>query len=414
MFARAEASVADGVRVVRHLLGGCPECSQRLAEIFRPQPVASEVYSVPVARACREVLRRDGHEEPAQVLLADLDGHVAGRRVLLANQRRFASARLAGLLLDESDEARGVAPKTMVERAALAVRVASHSGIPVDTKVRAWGTLGNANRIVGDYSAAERWLSAACGCAEACVDPTLRPRVIRYLASLRLDEGRFDECLDLLSRAVGLWRTLGDRQEVGASLALAGLACAEAGKPAEGILHLIEASKTVDPWADPRINLVIVHNLARCQLDAGKPLAAMEIMVQAGSLYLVVADEVLRTKGVWLRGQIHGAMGNFDSAVALLSHTRSTLTERGQLREAVAASLDLACSLARLGRSTEVTAVAVEVLALARGAGAATEAVAAISLLAETRRPSPRVALELALGACAAAKRARYRNPVSL
>jgi tetratricopeptide (TPR) repeat protein len=400
-FADGVATAAERTTIVRHLLAGCVECQSQLrqcwpgsvgtvdAELGEHYYDAAFEHSVERALAAFAALSGSG----SQPLLAELEGHPPKRQeTLVRNQQRYWTTEFCSALIDRSHEARFTSTAVMCQQAHLAVLVAERLPPELferetveDCRARAWAALGNALRVSGDLNEAEKaFLAAQTYLLTGSGVAALRAQLLSQIASLRMDQRRFDDCLLLIQQVVQIWRNLGDRRELVRALVLQGIATGEGGKPRTAVRLLVEAGRLVDGEAEPKLTFIILHSIIRFHTDGGLSEVALRLYFEARQLYEQEADPLSRIKVLWLEGQIMSAERHLEPALKQLSAAREGFLAHANRYEAALVSLDLAAVLAKLGKFAEMRALVGETLREMQSRGVRREAIAALMLLQET------------------------------
>jgi len=197
-------------------------------------------------------------------LLAELAGlPFERRRYLVRSDLRFRSWGLCDLLLHESGERRPDEPREAEELADLAVTLAEElrpaavpQAVMENLRARAWGTLADARRSVGDFSGAEQaWACAEMRLARGTDDRLERARLLEILAALRSAQGRHDEAVRLLDRSLKTYRRTGQSHLLGRALLQKGSMRLSAGDPGAALAFLWQGLELADPEHDPRLVL---------------------------------------------------------------------------------------------------------------------------------------------------------------
>ena len=272
--------------IVRHLLTGCPRCTDATREIWAaaggPEPGrigrrhraepsapaedAAQPTSHPasyrgvVERAAERGRRRERElreERAAAPGLATrlLRAPAGRRRAMIERDHRLATCGLADLLLTRSGEADE--PAHGVELAELALAVAERldrerCGATVASEVvlRAWAALGEARRRGGDLEGAERALAAAqaqlrlAAAGGDAEDPAgERAELLVLAGALARDRGRLAAAAPFLARAVAAARSTEEPRLLARALLTRGLALAAAGGGEEAVEALREGTE---------------------------------------------------------------------------------------------------------------------------------------------------------------------------
>jgi tetratricopeptide (TPR) repeat protein len=407
-FASCTATAAERMEIVRHLLAGCGECQSQLQHCWPGPTGASELAdsgydeaferSVERALAALAALSNPGAEQ----LLGELDGHPPKRQeTLVRNHPRYWTPGFCAALIARSHEARFTSTLVMCQQAHLAVLVAESLSSELlqnetveDCRARAWAALGNALRVSGDLNEADRaFLTAQTYLLAGSGAAALRAQILSQVASLRMDQRRFDDSLLLIQQVVQLWRNLGDRREVTRSLVLQAIATGEGGKPRAAVRLLMEAGRLVDADAEPKLALILLHSIVRFHVDGGQSEVALRLYFEARDLYEQESDPLIRIKVLWLEGQIMSAERHLEPALKQLSAARAGFLAHGNRYEAAIVSLDLAAVFAKLDRFAEMRALARETLREMEERGVRREAIAALILLQQTATMDAALAL---------------------
>jgi len=410
-FANGVATAAERKMVVRHLLARCGECQSQLQRCW-PGPLGSaepEIYDHYYDAAFKRSVERAvvalasaRFGSDAQQLLTELDAHPPKRQeTLVRNQQRYWTPQLCAALIDRSHGARFTSTTVMCQQAHLAVLVADNLPPALferaaieDCQARAWAALGNALRVSGDLNKAENaFLTAQTHLAAGSGAAALRAQLLSQIASLRMDQRRFDDCLLLIQQVVQIWRNLGDRRELVRALALQGIATGEGGKPRTAVRLLMEAGRLVDGEAEPKLSFIILHSIIRFYTDGGLSEMALRLYFEARELIEQEADPLIRIKVLWLEGQIMSAERHLEPALRQLSAAREGFLAQGNRYEAALVSLDLAAVLAKLGRFSEMRALVGETLREMEARRVRREAIAALILLQQSATSETALAL---------------------
>jgi tetratricopeptide (TPR) repeat protein len=376
-----------------HLLSTCPECGRAGAHLLE------------AARAGR--LLRD-----YSVLEADLEKSRAGapalwermarlpyekQRGLMRDTDRFLSWGFCELLCRMSREAALHDAIRAVERAELAVLAAERlrPGEPAEEEwllgLRALASahLGNARRVLGELRGAEEAFAWAAELWERYERETgdplgYGPVILDLKASLRRDQRRFEEALDLLDRVVTAYRD-GDPETQ--DLHLAGRALIkkaytydQMGNPSRALELLQEAAPLVDPARDPRLFLCLRHNVVWSLATLGRHEEARELLPEVAALSREIGNALDLARLRWAEGRIAAGLGEAGRAEEAFREVRRALVEQGIGYDAALVSLELAALYARQGRTAEMKELAGEMLPIFQAADVHREALAALAV----------------------------------
>jgi tetratricopeptide (TPR) repeat protein len=317
------------------------------------------------------------------------------RYLLLSNCQRFRDRMLCERLIEASSEACFEDPRRAIELARIAVLVvdfleaADCGGEEALSGLQAlcWAHLGNAFRVSFDLASAE----VAFGRIEALLSEGStasleKAKVLSFLASLRKEQQRFGEALQILDRAAAIYQKLGQWSLLGRTYLQKATVYGQAGD-GEGEMRLLRrALDLIDPQADPRIFLAARHNLINALHESGRAREAFALLYHTRPLYLQAGDRMNLLKLRWLEGVVAFGMQRLDQAEAALREVREAFVELGLEFDAALASLDLAGVYILQGRSSDVIRVAEETLTIFQSHNTHREAIAALLVFSASAR----------------------------
>jgi len=403
-FVSQTLSPAEARRTERHLVI-CATCrkladeastseQQRFLEAwFLP---AYEVVFERAAHRATETLRgllEEGWH--AERLVAELLREpLAERRRRIRDEARFQSLKLCQLLLARSRNAWFDDPADALETSDLAVETARQldaakygSSLVEDARALAWGYLGNAFRIASDLWRAEQalrqaWVHHLLSGADAYTEAKL----LAFNSSLRYSQGRLDEAIQLVDRALAIYQEGEDHHLEGSSLIQKALFLEDRGRYAEALSLTRAGLARIDPVKEPKLLLAGQHNLMLLLSRGGAPEKAQRLLDRSRSLYYDIGDRLILFRLRWLEGQLALALGRLSAAETALSEVRDISLDRGLGREVTVVSLDLAGLYAQQGRRIEVKALTGDLVSLAEALGLRREALLARLLFARASR----------------------------
>lgn len=354
-----------------------------------PEPPPAGAYDEALERAIaaapalerRDRDERRGASEMLEVLLALPEGE---RESAVESGPEYHSWALADLLRQRSFAAGTEDAARSRHLARLAVAVAERAPevggerLRADLMAAAWAQLGNAERVATDLPAADAALATALDhLGRGTGDPLPRARALSFLASLRSDQSRFDEAVELARRAASLYGRAGDDHGYGRTLLKLAtfhayrheldLAC---GRLDEALVHL-------DAAAEPRLVLLARHNRASYLERAGRLEEAAAELAAARPLAEAALDR-LRLR--WLEGRLELARSSAAAGEEVLAEVRAGFLEAGLGYEAAQVSLELAVLYAEQGRTADQRRLAEEMVPLFAARGVHPEARAALAL----------------------------------
>jgi tetratricopeptide (TPR) repeat protein len=368
-----------------HQIAVCPECRAVAGWLLGLHeagllPPRFGVVEVALARSRAE----------APLLWRRLARHPRERRpALIQSSRRFASWGLCELLCRESRKAAAGDPGRAVDLAELAALVADmlQEDDPVEDRwlyqlrAHAWAHLGNALRARGDlrraaeaFALADSWWDAG----EAGTGDALGygPDLLILKASLRSDQRRFDEALDLLDRAAGE----GDPHLAGRALVKKGCILTDMEEPERAIEALRQAEEMVDLDRDPRLVLCIRHNILDNLSRVGRFEEARDLLPEIQKLSRLTGTRLDRIRLRWTEGRIAAGLGRTDRARRAFLAVRRAFLTRGLAFDAALVSLELAVLYLEEGKTSEVRALTGDLLEIFRSRDVHREALAALTV----------------------------------
>lgn len=386
----------DGVlrEVVPHLLASCPVCRQQSEQIRRLQEE--------VGHWDEEVAALEGPEAPG--LLARIETHPFEEQVRLAEKDEvFHTWALCQLLLRKSLEAVFDSPMLALERADLAVRISRHLGEAyhpewvLGLRGRAFAYLGNARRVVGEPHSAEAAFRKAETCLARCqsTDPRIEAEILDMKSSLRLDQRRFPDALELSAEALRLYREAEDFHGVGIAILKKGKILEEAGNFDGAIDWLGKNAAAEELLQEPRLFACSRFNLVCCLIRAERFREAAPLLPQAWDLIRPHAKPADLIRLRWAEGSIAFGLGRIENAEAAFREVQREFLNRGMDYNAALVSLDLAVLLSQEGRAAELKRLAAELMAAFEAREIYREATAAL-LLFQRACEEERVTAEMA------------------
>lgn len=315
----------------------------------------------------------------------------AQQLTMIRNSRRYRRLEVCQALVEVSHSARHDRPGAMVAAARSAVAVAESlpptvpTCVAMDARAEAWATLGNAERVAGDYRAAEAASHRALQLIPlGSADPLAEARVLTLRAALRTDQGRYPEALSLYWEAYRRYHEVQELQHAGCVLVSLGRTYAQSGNHGRAIQCLLDAIERMNIREEPALVLSAVHNLATCLNDSGHPDEALKVLCSARPLYSGGSLIVLRLQ--WLEARIATNLGRLDSAIELHDLNRRAFVQRGMAHEAALASLELAELHARLQEWDAIRRLVEEMYPVFLSRDLHTEALASLLLLVDSVR----------------------------
>lgn len=215
-------------------------------------------------------------------------------------------------------------------------------GIPPDleahTAARLYGYAGNAHRVLGEFTSAEKHLNEAL-----ILDPG-EPRLLEFKASLLYDLRRLKEASDALSQAAALQRRKSKPLVHAAILLKNAMILDQSDEPtnaaavarsAVGTLADCQATAQGEALLRPAL-----LNLALYLTNSGQPAEALRVLRHSRS-FLVAGGIRVELRVDWILARISGALGEESARDAFVAVRERCAAEK-MLQEVALISLDLA------------------------------------------------------------------------
>lgn len=345
--------------VVPHLLERCSVCRERYQEILRLQEE--------VGHWSEEVAVFEGREAPE--LLARLEGRPYEEQVrLIEEEESLHTWGLCQLLLKKSIDAAFEDPGLAIRLANLAVRASAHLGEAydpywvMDLRARSLAHLGNARRVLGELQSAEEafrkaeaWLAAS-----TTGNLQIQAEILGFKSSLRRDQRRFSESLELVARSLDLYRESGDTRGVAKCLLKKSKILEETGHFEEAIELLQSAEIPRD--RQPLLFAYARYNLLVCLVLSGRQEEAEQLLPEVRTLLDATGKPLNRVRLRWAEGLIHLGLGRPGPAEAAFREVQEEFMVRGMGYDAALVSLDLAFLYAREGETRVLKRLALELM----------------------------------------------------
>jgi tetratricopeptide (TPR) repeat protein len=389
-FVAGDLSSGEARQTDQHL-SFCSECRDRADEISTRQALRlldswlSPGYDEAFDRAAERVVERLAGfaEDPLSTerLLAELlRENVSGRRRRIVNEERFHSLKLCQVLQSRSRKAWASTPAAALEMADLAVEVTQYldsgrygSCVVEDARALSWSYLGNAFRIGADYWRAEQALRQAWSHhLLAGEDAYTETELLIFTSSLRRDQTKYQEAVELSDRAIAIYREGQDSHLEGAALILKGLILGQEGRIHESIPVLYTGLDLIDPQRDLRLVWVGMHNLIWFIAQGGAPKEAEELLEQNRHLHQNLGLIDL-ARAQWLDGYLAKELGHFSEAKRSLRGACEVFIDLQVGSEVLLASLDLARVYSLTGERRQAKEILSEMIPLGEALGLSQE-----------------------------------------
>lgn len=402
-FVRDELQPAERRRVVRHLLAGCPACRKRLAPwaevLFHAEELKEaavrtleDPYRAALDRALAQARRYESRfrKERARMEEALEAARAAPPEEIACDEVTdlYGWCRVEALLRLSFEE-RYRDPQKMVMLAFIAKVLAERldakehgAALIADLQARAWTELGNAYRVNERLEDADEALDQALGrVQDGTGDPLLLARVADVRASLRSDQRRLGEALDLLETVHGLYLGTGDLHLAGRALISRGISTHYDGNPREAVRLLREGLDLIEADRDPQMVAIGLQSLIHALTDCGEHREAARLLLGSDLQRTFEADplNLLKLRGV--EGKVLAGLGKLPRAERIFEEVHEGFLERGRGYDAALVGLELAAVWLRQGRMANVREIVEETLETLQELGVQTEAVKAVVFL---------------------------------
>jgi tetratricopeptide (TPR) repeat protein len=384
---------AEQNRNLFHQIAVCPGCREvggYLLDLFQSGALSLRFGLVEIA------LARSRAEAPDLWLQLEPLSPEERLRLVRADPT-FASWGLCELLCHES---RRYAPEDVAlsaHLAELAVTVADslEDGGPAEDRwlyqlrAYAWAHLGNAHRVQGDlqgadeaFNLSEQWYGAG---AESVGDSLgYGPAILGLKSSLRRDQRRFPEALELLDQVVTDYLD-GDPDQrdshlAGRALVKRSYVLVDMGETDTAIGALRGAERLVDPARDPRLLLCIRHNLLDNLTKAGRFEEAEALLSEVRACCQSVGTSLDATRLRWVEARLAAGLGRTEEARRTFEEIRHEFIARDMAYDTALVTLELAALYIEEGRTSEVRDLAREMIEVFRAQDVHREALAALAV----------------------------------
>jgi tetratricopeptide (TPR) repeat protein len=315
-FLGGDLSLEERRKVVRHLLTDCRPCHAKLvplsevlfqAEDLREDArgVQSFSYDAALARVASrarsyQIRYRKERELLEEALNTAPSDAKEGEEIQWQAFEALKGWPRVEALLRLSFEERYRDPERML-LLACAARLAAEElnpaelgpGLVADFQARAWAELGNAHRVNEQFEWAEAALDHAHGILEdGTGDILLLARLADIEASLRTDQRRLGEAIELLEIVHDLYRRVGDLHLAGRALISQGIISNYDGDPRKAVPLLRDALQLIVPQKDPQLAASAKLSIAYALVGCGEFREAGRILLESGLRKAFAADSL--------------------------------------------------------------------------------------------------------------------------
>jgi tetratricopeptide (TPR) repeat protein len=331
-------------------------------------------------------------QRSANSLLAELDRMpTAEQEMKVRNARRFASPQLALALVQRSHDLRHHNPAAMLHFASLAVAAVERAvaepahgdALLHDCRAKAWGQLGNAQRVKSEMALAERsFVKALRHMAAGSGDRGLRAWLLRHVSSLRVYQRHLHEAITLLEEVTELYRGLHDRAGQAEALISLGVARFHSHEVHAAIAPLNRALSLLHEREVDLLRAAVL-NLGCCYAELRLTRQAHAFLPIIEKHFAGCTDEVNLLRFDWLRGIVERDLDLLSSAELRLAGAREGFLAKQLPFESALISLDLAEVYAQQRRLPEAAGAVGEAIPILEGLGVGRNFLAALLKLRE-------------------------------
>lgn len=398
-FLRLRSSQDEARAVVKHLLTGCPECSELAVRLTTEMGLWPEKGSGAAGweQAYEEVFSRAmafASEMEQRVALEKLRGWAQwaclepldpqSRFAVVRSDKAYQTFGLYNRLLEASSWISRREPAEAVDIVRLAIVVAEHlepgemsTGRIADLQASAWAALGNAKRIADDFEGARQAFNEAWRLLEEGTgDPDERAHLVSLEASYMKAIGEFEMAESYLEEAHEAYRSAGDAHRQGRILFQMGDIIGHV-NPERGLAHIRKALALIDAEREPRLELCARHDLALFLAEGGQPDEALATLERARPLYTQFHDDLTQLRLHWLEGKIAYSLRDYAEAESVFSQVWEEFRALGLNQEVVLVTIDLAQVLADKGEPVRAADLASQCYSIMKHWGLHKDALAA-------------------------------------
>jgi tetratricopeptide (TPR) repeat protein/DNA-binding XRE family transcriptional regulator len=336
------------------------------------------------------------------------------RRERIANAEDYQTWAMVERLAHESERAAADTPAKAIEWADLALFTVPFVEGPDSRRRRleAYGTFTRANalRVGNDLDGSDEGFQKAWILWKAGEDDNPLPldegRPLDLEASLRREQRRFQEALDLLARA----RALSPEESAGRILLKKAFTLEQMGEVEAAIKALQQARPHVERLGNPRGIFGLRFNLAINLLHLGRLAEAEDLVPEVRDAALLLGNELDLTRTLWLTARLDTSLGRTAEAAGALKQVFEDLIAYRLPYDAALAGMDLAVLHLEQGHSREVMALAQRMELVFVSLGIEREALSALLVFCEAARREV-ATVELARRTAEVIEKVQRRHP---
>jgi tetratricopeptide (TPR) repeat protein len=389
----------DRNQAVRHLLAGCVSCRELIRRtVFRTEEMSGGLSGELLGQLSEMSLMTTQlihtlDEAMGRLLWPDIERVTPIQRLAMVKRdRRYHTYGVFQAALRAVRKWSKRNPQEAVELAYIALALAELADPEVrladelrfDWRANALVSLAHAQKSAGEFHASQSALDLAdtylaCGTQ----DPMDRAMFFVAKGGLFYDLGRFEEAVEILNRALPLFRRLKDCNGAGKIL-LQQAAVLQYIDPARGLDVVEEGLALIDLEREPRAEWAGRHTQAFCHNELGEPEEAESIFQTYRYLSDRFPDFEVQGTREWLYARICIRLGRTAEAEHRFRKLQSEYLEQGFRQEAVLTSIELAELLVSQQRTGEALYITQELFPILQAWGLHRDTLALIALLIES------------------------------
>ena len=179
-----------------------------------------------------------------------------------------------------------------------------------DACAAAWSQLGNANKVVARFRAAEKAFDQAkLHLDKGSGAPDLLANFWELFAGLRRNQRRFEEAADALRLSLEYRERAGKIVDLAKCLICQAINYSYTPDPEKAVERAQMAVRLLPGDADPKLIYSAIHTLVFNLVDAGRPDEAAECLLEAEEILDSQNDPMLAARRSWLRAHLDVAFG---------------------------------------------------------------------------------------------------------
>jgi tetratricopeptide (TPR) repeat protein len=227
---------------------------------------------------------------------------------------------------------------------------------------QAWSQLGNANKVVARFRAAETAFDRAkLHFDKGSGAPDLIATFWEMFAGLRRSQRRFAEAADSLRQAQEYRERDGKIEDLAKCFICQAINYSYMPDPERAVERAQLAVRLLPGDADQKLIYSAVHALVFNLVDAGRSPEAAECLAEAEDLLDLQREPLLEAKRIWLRGHLDVGLG-LPTAEVHFKRAARVFERHGMLYEQGMVLLELALFYAVSNRDDELSATLGEIL----------------------------------------------------